>query len=167
MKRSGRKWSEELKLRWKNYLVQSLLGGAVMFLLFLFLSLQKDAVIIASIAATAFIVFATPDGFFALPKNIIGGHLTGLICGLSAALVLRYGFAQSNIIAVNIAYSLAIGASIFFMAAFNLEHPPAAGTALGVAIQGWSWQVIIAVVVSVALLSLVQPIAEKYLDDLT
>lgn len=166
MKNSGRIWYEELRIGWKYYMVQSMLAGGVMFLLLLFMSLREEPVIIASMGSTAFIIFATPKVVFAKPKNVIGGHLTGLICGLIAALILKGDLGQSDIVVKNIAYSLAVAASIFIMTAINFEHPPAAGTALGIAIHGWQWHVIVAVVVSAVLLSVAYSIAKKHLRNL-
>ena len=71
---------------WKNYLWQSLLAAVSMFLVLVLLSLQR-AVIVASVGATAFIVFMKPGNPFAAPRNVIGGHLVGLAAGLIFALI--------------------------------------------------------------------------------
>jgi CBS-domain-containing membrane protein len=64
-------------------------------------------------------------------------------------------------------YSLAAGATIFTMVVIDMEHPPAAGTALGVAITGISLDVFIAVSMSIILLSLIHKFFKPYLRDLT
>jgi CBS-domain-containing membrane protein len=66
-----------------------------------------------------------------------------------------------------IVYSLAVGASIFTMVVIDTEHPPAAGTALGVAITGISLDVFMAVSLSVILLSLIHVFFKPYIRDLT
>ncbi|MDP8217763.1 MAG: HPP family protein [Candidatus Theseobacter exili] len=161
MKRSVIKMVEEFRLFWKNYVFQSLFATFTTFIVLLFLSLQY-AVIIASIASTAFIVFAMPKSITAKPRNIIGGHLVGLFFGSLCALIPHHLFLPSII-----AYSFAVGFSIFIMVITDTEHPPASGTALGVAITGPSLNITIAVITSVIILSLVHYFFKPFLKDLT
>ena len=42
---------------------------------------EKKVVVTASMAATAFICFAMPTSVSAQTRNVIGGHLVGLVCG--------------------------------------------------------------------------------------
>lgn len=161
MKKSIDKMIEELKLSWKNYVFQSLFATLAIFIVLLFLGLQ-NAVIIASIGSTAFIVFAMPKNITARGRNVIGGHLVGIICGSLSALIPHPSFFHSIVI-----YSLAVGLSIFIMVITDTEHPPASGTALGVAITGFSLSVTVAVITSVVILSLVHHYFKRYLKDLT
>jgi CBS-domain-containing membrane protein len=161
MKRSVQKMIEEFSLYWKHYVLQSLFATMAVFIVLYFLSLQ-NAVIIASIGATAFIVFAMPDYVTAQPRNVIGGHLVGLFWGFVFSLV-----PHAALIGGLACYSLAVGLSIFSMVVTDTEHPPAAGTALGVAITGMSLQVLVAVVLSIVLLSLIHRFFKPYLRDLT
>jgi len=63
-------------------------------------------------------------------------------------------------------YSLAVGLSIFSMVVFDMEHPPAAGTALGIAITGAIWMVGLALVFSVIALSVIHTIFAGRLKNL-
>ena len=148
------------KAHWKNYLWQSLLATMSMFLVLALLSLQR-AVIVASVGATAFIVFMKPGNPFAAPRNVIGGHLVGLVSGLVFALIPR----PSPVIHL-VLCALAVGCSMLAMALTNTEHPPAAGTALSVALAGVSWQIAAAVVTSAVLMALVHRLLQPYLRDL-
>jgi CBS-domain-containing membrane protein len=161
MKKSLVKIDREFRQHWKNYVMQSILATLSVFIVLYFLSLQH-AVIIASIGATAFIVFAMPDSITAQPRNVIGGQLVGLFFGFLFSL-----FPPAALIFSIIVYSLAVGASIFTMVVIDMEHPPAAGTALGVAITGISLEVFVAVGVSIILLSLIHKIFKPYIRDLT
>jgi len=67
----------EFKRLWKNYLYQSFLATIVVFIVLLLLNMEH-AVVIASIGATAFIVFTMPRNITAAPRRVIGGHLIGL-----------------------------------------------------------------------------------------
>ncbi|MCD6469788.1 HPP family protein [Candidatus Bathyarchaeota archaeon] len=151
----------DFRLLWRNYIFQSLLATLTVFIVLLFLSLEQ-AVIIASIGASAFIVFAMPESITAKPRNVIGGHMVGLLSGSLSALLPHSFFLQSIL-----AYSLAVGISTLIMVVVDVEHPPAAGTALGVAIKGLTLNSIIAVVTSALILSLVHRLFKPFLKDLT
>jgi len=153
---------KELRLFWKNYVFQSLLATLVIFIVLLSLSMRDDAAIIASIGATTFIVFTMPDYITAKPRNVIGGHLVGLACGSLGALVPHHSLVTAASLC-----ALAVGLSIFIMVVTDTEHAPAAGTALGVAIKGFSLNVTIAVLASAVILSLIRRLAKHRLKDLT
>jgi CBS-domain-containing membrane protein len=155
------KMIEELRLFWKNYILQSLAAAITLFLVLLLLNLEQ-AVIIASIGATAFIVFAMPQSIAAQPRNVLGGHLVGTLCGCLCALIPHASPLSSNLV-----YSLAVGLSIFIMVVTDTEHPPASGTALGLALSGFSLTVVAAVMTSGVVLSLVHCFCKPYLKDLT
>jgi len=150
----------EFKPLWKNYLIQSLLATVIVFMVLLFLNIEH-AVIIASIGATAFIVFTMPSYLIAKPERVVGGHLIGLISGSLCALIPHHSLVPTIVI-----YSLAVGVSIFLMVVLNMEHPPASGTALGIAITGFSSSVVLAVITSSILLALTHHFCKKFLKDL-
>jgi CBS-domain-containing membrane protein len=129
MKRSLAKMAEELRLYWKNYVFQSLLAVAAMVVVMLALRGQR-MVLVASVGSSAFIVFAMPSALTAQPRNVVGGQLVGVLCGsLCAVLGQTYGVPMAW-------YALAVGLSVFVMVVIDTEHPPAAGTALGMAKEG-------------------------------
>ena len=136
------------KRLWLNYIYQSLLATVVIFLILLLLNLEH-AVVIASIGATAFIVFTMPNNITAVPRRVIGGHVIGFICDSAFAFI-----PHPTAITAILVYSLAVGTTIFLMVALDMEHPPAGGTALGVAITGFSVNVMLAVLTSSIMLSL-------------
>ena len=146
---------------WKHYVIQCILATVVIYLILMFLSIQ-NAVVIASLGASTFIAFAMPKQITAEPRHLIGGHLIGLTCGSIFYLIPTPEFITPLII-----YALAVGLSIFIMVVTNTEHPPASGTALGVAITGFSWNVALAVITSVIALSFIHVVFRGYLEDLT
>jgi hypothetical protein len=150
----------EFKTLWKNYLYQSFLATLAVLIVLWLLS-AEEAVIIASIGATAFIVFTMPTYVTAQSRRVIGGHCTGFLCGTLGAIILHnWG------IPVILVYSLTVGLSIFLMVALDFEHPPASGTALGVVVSGFSFKVLLAIVTSALMLSLAHHYMKKYLKDL-
>jgi len=148
------------RLSWKNYVFQSFLATLSIFLVLLFLNIEH-AVVIAAIGASAFIVFVMPDNVTARSRNIICGHISGFFIGSLCALIPQL----SPLCSVTV-YSLAVGLSIFIMIITNTGHPPAAATALGVAIMGFTPPAIIAVITSVVVLSVAHHFLKPFLRNL-
>lgn len=146
---------------WTHYLYQSLMAAIIIFIVLLLLTIEH-AVVIASIGSSAFIIFTMPRNITAKPRRVIGGHLVGFVTGSLCALVPH----DSMLVGI-VMLALAVGISIFLMVALDFEHPPAAGTALGVAITGFSIHVMIAVITSILILSLAHHFSKRFLKDLT
>jgi CBS-domain-containing membrane protein len=159
-----RRWSRirtEFPRLWKNYLYQSALATIIVFIVLLLLT-AEHVVVIASIGATAFIVFTMPKNITAKPRRVIGGHIIGLLSGSLCALIPH----ASTISSISV-FSLSVGISICLMVALDFEHPPASGTALGIAITGFSPSVMVAVLTSSLALSLAHHFSKRFLKDLT
>lgn len=138
------------------YILQSFLAAAA--LLIIAIILGKDKIVtISSMGATSFIVFAMPTAVSAQTRNVIGGHLVGFLCGTVFGLIaLPYP----------VDYSLTVGMAIFLMVALDVEHPPAAGTALAVVIHEVSFEVFITVMVGAVILSQCRYYLRHKLKDL-
>jgi len=154
------RFDREFRPYWKHYLLQSFFATFVMFVILIMLQLQ-NAVITASIGATAFIIFTMPDNITASPRNVIGGHMLGLLFGELCYLIPHTLWLESALV-----YSLAVGLSIFAMVILDMEHPPASGTALGIALTGTSWTVGIALISSAVVLSLIHRLFRSRLKNL-
>ena len=116
---------DRFKELWKYYVFQSLLTGLVIFIVVLTVGKDK-VVIIASMGATAFICFATPRSISAQTKHVIGGHFIALICGaLFVQIAMPY----------YVEFPSAVALAVFLMVVFDVEHPPAAGTALAAVVN--------------------------------
>ncbi len=152
---------QEFKAQWKYYVRQTFAASVIVFIVLLLLEMQH-AVIIASIGASVFIVFAMPKNITAHPRRIIGGYLCGFFTGALFALI-----PQPFELISFILYSAAVGISIFLMVALDVEHPPASGITLGTVISGVSTQIAIAVIISSSVLSLAQHFGRRFLKDLT
>ena len=146
----------KFKKLWKYYLLQSLLAAAALFILVLVLGRNK-MVIISAMGATAFIVFAMPKAVSAQTKNVIGGHLVGLASG-----AIFYFTALPYLLE----FPLAVAIAFFIMVALDVEHPPAAGTALAVVISEVSLDAFITIMISTLVLSQCRYYLRHYLKDL-
>lgn len=135
-----------------------------------FVEILTHAAIVAALGASTFIVFAMPRTVAAEPRRIIGGHITGIVCGMLGYYVCFNspisGYFEYNEFIHWLPAALAVGLSIFLMTVFNFEHPPAAGTALGIVTHEWSHGAIIFVVVFAVCLSIIGFILRKYLKNL-
>jgi CBS-domain-containing membrane protein len=160
MHRSLKKMVAEFRQHWQNYVFQSALAMGVVFVLLWWLR-YENLLIVASLGSTAFIVFAMPRSLTAQKRNVVGGQLTGLVCG-----ALAHALGPDALWAQAAFYSLAVGMSMFLMVVLDTEHPPASGTALGVALRGASWRATLAVVAGALLLSLVHHLTRRKLRDL-
>ena len=117
-------WNK-FKNLWKYYIFQTFLAALAIFVIVLAVGEDK-VVIISSMGATAFIAFAMPRSVSAQTKHVIGGHLVALICGAIFTL---------TVLPYYVEFPLAVGLTILLMVTLDVEHPPAAGTALAVTIN--------------------------------
>ncbi|MFC1974588.1 HPP family protein [Chloroflexota bacterium] len=154
----------------RRYILQSLFATVAVALILFFVEVLTHAAIVAALGASTFIVFAMPHSITAQPRRLIGGHIIGLICGTFC----YYTFLTGSLgeLATNWEYipwfaaALSVGLSIFLMTITDTEHPPAASTALGVAIHTWSYEVIIFVLSFAIGLALIRRVLRSYLRDL-
>jgi CBS-domain-containing membrane protein len=107
--------------------------------------------------ATTFIVFAMPKATSAKTRNVIGGHLVGLAAGTIFYFTALPYFVE---------YPLAVGIAVFVMVALDVEHPPAAGTALAVVINEVSLDAFITIMLSAVILSQCRYYLRRRLKDL-
>ena len=151
---------KRFKTLWKNYVYQSLLAVIIVAVVLFFLTVE-NAVVVASIGATAFIIFSMPRSASANPRRVIGGHTIGLITGSMVSFV-----PHSTTFLSIIVFSLAVGLSMFLMVSLDFEHPPASGTALGVALTGVTSSVALAVLTSSIVLALAHRFLGSHLKSL-
>ena len=148
--------SSKFKRLWKYYIFQTLLAVVAIFILTVAVGKDK-MVLISAMAATCFIVFALPTTVSAKAKIVIGSHIVGLLSGGVFCLVALPYFVE---------YPLAVGVAIFLMVALDVEHPPAAGTALAVVINEVSFYEAFIIIASAVLLSLFKRLLKPYLKNL-
>jgi len=151
---------KKFPLHWKQYILQSLYATFSVFIVLLLLEMEH-VVIIASIGASAFIVFTMPRSITARPRSLIGGHVIGFSTGSLIALV-----PHTSVLGCAATYAIAVGSAIFLMVVTDTEHPPAGGTALGVAITGFSLSIMISGLTSIILLAIIYALLKSRLVDL-
>ena len=164
-------FDRKLKKYFPNYILQSLLATIALTIILYFENIFTNTAVVASLGATTFIIFAMPKYATAQPRRVIGGHMIGIFVGVLCFYIAsltqnseNYSLTQ-NTFKILIP-SLSVGLSIFFMVITNTEHPPAAGTALGIVIQGWSYSTILVILITISLLSLTKYLLKPWLKDL-
>jgi len=143
---------------WPYYLLQSALASIAFLIIVFLIGDSSKMVVISSMGATSFIVFALPKAYSAQTRNVIGGHFVGMLCG-----ALFYLFIPAP---YWLEYPLVVGIAIFLMVALDFEHPPAVGTALAVVINEINLQIFAIIIVSTIVLSQVRFYVRKYLKNL-
>ena len=154
----------------KSFIIQSLLAVVILAAILYFVETLTHAAIVAALGSSAFVVFAMPQSVAAQPRRLIGGHVVGILSGTLCYFVFLQGPLGEIITGWEFTtlfiYALAVGLSIFLMAVTNTEHPPAAGTALGIAAHVWSFQVVLFILLSVIILAVIRAVMKSRLKDL-
>ena len=141
---------------WKYYVMQTMLAAAALFATIVIVG-QDASVVIASMGATAFICFALPKSASAQTRNVIGGHLIGLLSGM------LFTFVEWP---VALEFSTVGGVAIFLMVALDMEHPPAVGTALAVRMQEVDLRIAGAILIGALVISQIRYYLRHRLRDL-
>lgn len=92
-----------------------------------FLGLSGSAAIVASMGASAVLLFAVPHGPLSQPWSLIGGHLTAAAVGVACASLI-----DDRLLAAGSAVGLAIAAMYYL----KCIHPPGGATALTAVLGG-------------------------------
>lgn len=154
----------------KSFIIQSLLAVVTVAIILYFVEVLTHAAIVAALGASAFIVFAMPRSITARSRSLIGGHIVGLLSGTLCYYALLIGPLGKLItgweFTTLFVYALAVGLSIFLMAITNTEHPPAAGTALGIVAHAWAYEIVVFVLLCAIGLAIVRGLLGSRLRDL-
>ena len=115
----------------RERLITSLGGGCgilgVYFVSASVLEAQDLALMVASMGASAVLLFAVPHSALAQPWNVVGGHLLSAFVGVSCSILIPD---------LMLAAAIAVGCAIAVMHYFRCIHPPGGATALSAVIGG-------------------------------
>jgi CBS-domain-containing membrane protein len=153
-----------------RYILQCGLATLSVFIVLLILGTMSNVVIIAVLGSSAFIVFTMPEAQVSRPRFLIGGYLIGIAAGLlcyyisSLSLLTRiFVIHEYSLVVFG---SLSVGLAIFAMVITDTEHPPAAGLALGLILNEWSYMTIVVAIVGVISLSAIKAALRPLLRNL-
>lgn len=163
----------KLKKYFFKYIFQCLLATFVLSVAMLFLNIVTETALIASLGATAFIVFAMPKTYSSAPRRLIGGYTVGISIGI-IFFYLENRIHYLSIIEPQINHPLsyvlaaiAVGLTIFIMTVTNTEHAPAAGISLGLVINQWDITSLLFIITSMLVMVGVKCLLKPYLINLS
>ena len=155
-----RLWARHLSPRIPSYLFQCGLATVSLVVILLVEDAVFRAAIVVAVASTAFTIFIVPNSVAATPRRVIGGHIVAVVAGgIFSSILLIPGMesaAESSRLPIDMMAALSVGTGMFAMAITSTEHPPAAGTALGLVIHGWSWSAVVFILSSALVLSIIR-----------
>jgi len=146
--------------KWSHYLFQCGLAAVSLIFILLIGDTLLRAAIVVGVASSAFTIFVVPDSVAATPRKVIGGHFAAIVIAMIIIGILSIfgvqGYEGSSRFVVDVAAAMSVGIGIIVMVVTNTEHPPAAGTSLGLIIHSFDWTSIVFVIASVVLLSVIR-----------
>ena len=159
-----------LSPRTPNYLFQSGMATVSLIVILLVEDAFLRAAIVVAVASSAFTIFIVPNSIAASPRRVIGGHAVAVVAGgiFSSVLLIPIveSAAEASRLPVDMMAALSVGVGMLAMAITNTQHPPAAGTALGLVIQSWSWSAVLFIMSSAVILSVIRLILKGRLINL-
>lgn len=146
----------------RSYVVQSLMALGIIFIMSIFIDIFIQTAIIASLGATVFILFTIPHRNVSRGRYIFGGYTVGIIAGVLCSLLMdtQAVYMESLILA------LAVGLAMFLMVIMNLEHPPAAALAMGIAVEGADLRTVAAIYLCLLIVFSGKKLLQRWLIDL-
>jgi CBS-domain-containing membrane protein len=164
-----------------RYIFQCTLAALLVFIILLAFDAMTNAVIIAALGSSVFIVFAMPEAQVSRPRFLIGGYIVSIavacLCHHLSLLSLHHlsllslwslmtwtsFIHESSHVLFG---AIAVGLAIFVMVITDTEHPPAAGLTLGLIVNEWSYMTIVVVFVGIILLSAIRFVLKPVLKNL-
>lgn len=148
-----------------QYLVQASFAAITLAVLITLNDGFTNAATVTAIASSAFIVFMAPHSKLAGPRRVLGGHSVGIVIGL-VAFVLATEVLGGAVLARDLTAAGAVGISMLVMASTDTEHPPAAGTVLGLVLAGDPFRPAIMIVVAALAISAARKFFRPWMIDL-
>ena len=153
------------------FVFQTVVATAVMLAILTFVQSLSSAAIAAGLASSVVGVFIAPSNQTARIRSVVGGHAVALGLGSLFSVMLFLGpvetFLADTEVLRNLGYAVAVGLAMLLMAITNSEHPPAAGTALGMASREFDVLIFLSIIGAVTLLAVMKLAVRPYLRDLT
>jgi len=154
---------------YRRYIAQCLMATITILLVLLALDAVRQTVLVASLGASAFIVFASPWAEDSRPRYLIGGYLVGMLvgCSLSLMIPVLVPLLPLDQHAIHIIVgALATGLAMFVMVVTDTEHPPAASLSLGFILNEWDMLTLAVVLTGIVSISIVKELLRTRLIDL-
>lgn len=149
-----------------TYMFQCSLAAVTILIVLLILDTTHQTAIIASIGASAFIIFTGPHEFSAKTRNVLGGYFIGTVVGMGFSLLASTVGRSGWDLVFMLVGAGAVGVSIFIMVVTDTEHPPAAGLALAFVLNEWNFPTVVVVLVAALVLSTMRLLFKNHIRNL-
>jgi CBS-domain-containing membrane protein len=153
-----------------RYLAQATLAVIAMLVILLVVDSLADAALAAGLGSSVLILFLHPSSATARSRSVIGGHTLALLVGVGCSLILFNSpagdFLKGTRVFFDLSLALSLGMLILIMAITNTEHPPAAGTVLGISMQALDPVRTAIFISAVILLAIIKYFLKFHLHDL-
>ena len=141
-----------------------------MLVLLLFFDSLSQAALAAGLGSSVITVFVNPSNRTASYRSVVGGHALALLLGSVFAVLLFAApvetFLEDLSPVRNLSLAVSVGLLILAMAITDTEHPPAAGTVLGVGTRPWELDTTGIIIGAVLLLAILKYLLRSHLRDL-
>jgi CBS domain-containing membrane protein len=155
----------------RRSLFQCLVATAFIAVTFLAMDVFMGAGLVSSLGASTFIVLAMPHSRSARANALMTGYVLGTLFGTGCSLLTQMPWILAlgvpPLILRYVAGGIAVGLTMLAMVSINIGHPPAAGLALGYALDPWDLRAVIFVLSTGLLLTLVKRLFRRRLYDLS
>ncbi len=159
----------------KQYAFQCIISG-ILALIFLFaFGLFLDLNILGAVGATSLcastgLILMAPHVPMARNRNLIGGYTIGICVGLLcfySAISLQYFVPSLPLNHTAFIFGgIVVIITQLLMVIFNIEHPPAIGLSVGLILENWHLDSLIAIVICVICLAIVHQLLRKRIINL-
>jgi CBS-domain-containing membrane protein len=153
-----------------KYVTQCALAILCLIAILLFLDIETNAVTIAALGSSSFVVFAMPTTTSAQPRFLIGSYVIAILTGSLFHFIAHYkpmtDYLPSADFILPVCAASSVGLAIFLMVIFNFEHPPAGGLALGLVVNDYSGYALIVVLLGITMLAILKYVLKPILIDL-
>jgi CBS-domain-containing membrane protein len=150
-----------------HYAFQCALAAiSLVFILVIGNTIARTAIVVG-IASSAYTVFVIPHSIAATPRRVIGGHIVAIVT--SSLLIGSVSITSTDtlgIVTTEILAAISVGIAILIMVITDTEHPPAAGTSLGLIFNHFGLESIMFVVFSAVILSIIRLILKDKMVNL-
>jgi CBS-domain-containing membrane protein len=136
-----------------------------------FVNSLSTAAIAAGLASSVVGIFINPSNRTSRIRSVVGGHGVALVLGSIFTLILYLDPVETYLVDMehlrNLSYAFTVGVAVLLMAITNTEHPPAAGTAIGMASREFDIFVFFSIIGAVFVLAVIKLALRPHLRDLT
>ena len=153
-----------------RFVMQAGMATLAMLAILTFVDSLSTAAIAAGLASSVVGIFISPSNPTARIRSVVGGHGVALFLGSLFSVFLFLGpieaFLSNREFLLHLSFAAAVGMAMLLMAITNTEHPPAAGTALGMASRDFDLLIFFSIIGAVALLAVMKLALRPQLRDL-